>query len=52
MKSQKTPETQSNPKQMNDGGEITTPDFKIYCRNRVNKNNMVLQKNRLAKQWT
>lgn len=37
MKPQKTPEIQSNPEQMNDVGEITTPDFNIYCRDRVIK---------------
>lgn len=42
MKPQKTPEIQSNLEQMNDVGEITTPDFNIYCRDRVIKNNMVL----------
>lgn len=32
---QEIPNRQSNPEQRTDDGEVTTPDFTIYCRNKV-----------------
>lgn len=53
MKPQKIPDSQSNTEQMNDVDEITTPDFKIYCRNNSNKNSMILAHCRIdsVNQW-